>query len=119
MTASSGTVSVSIPDIKWKCDPGDPQDVRLRAALLDARRRLIALAHRLGSVDQIVEACRECLRRAGEEAQVRRYLAWGWLHQFNYEIIGAMSEEERAAPWWPLRAQAAEKIKRGGGGKDE
>src|SRR5207244_12043889 len=48
----------------WK-----PQDIRLRAALLDAERRLNDLQSTRDKHDKIVMACRRCFKRADEEAR--------------------------------------------------
>lgn len=89
--------------------------MRLRAALLDAFRRLTALEQKLGAAadgNPIVEACRRCLRRADAEADRKaRFVAWDCLHQFNDEILAAMSAEELATHWCTLRAEAKEKLK--------
>lgn len=111
MTIANGTTAQEKRETIWQGDPNDPQDVRLRVALLDALRRLTALKDKLGLENEIVKACEKCWQRANEDAAFARYAAWDCLHQFDYDILAAMSDEERDARWCTLRCEAEEKLK--------
>jgi hypothetical protein len=113
MTTSSGATDSTVPQLTWKRHGADPQDDRLWAAMLDARRRLTALMHVRGQEDPIVKASWECLQMADREAVSTRYVAWDCLHQFDAEMLKAMSDDERQARWCTLRAEAEEKLKGG------
>jgi cation transporter-like permease len=101
--------------VTWKGRPKHPHNARLRAALLDAARRLAALEAKLGDKarsNRIVQACRRCLESATEEAvRGAPYGAWDCVHQVNDEMLAAMSADELAAQWCSLRAEAEEKLK--------
>lgn len=115
MSIVNDASSQPLDKIDWLGKAGDPQDIRLRAALLNALRRLTTLEQERGPAatgDPNVEACRTCLRRANEEAARKaRFVAWDCLHQFDDEMLVAMDEDERAARCYTLRAEAKEKLK--------
>lgn len=98
--------------VTWMGDPKKPHQVRLRAALLDAERRLAALEAKCNSAHRsVVQACTRCLGLAQEEATRRAwYAAWDCLHQFDDEMLAAMTPEELAARWCSLRAEAEKKL---------
>ena len=100
----------TVPDLTWTPRLGDPQDSRLWAAMLDARRRLSALADDPGKT-QVFNVCAECLHRADAEAPASRYVAWDSLHQFDAEILMALDGPERHARWCMLVSEADEKLK--------
>lgn len=112
MAPSSGSSNAPADDIEWMGDAAKPQDVRLRAALLDARRRLTALENKPGAETLIVAAAAKCLARAvGEAKRNAHYAAWDCLHQFNDELLTAMSDDERHAHWCTLRVEAQDKLR--------
>src|SRR5260370_20016988 len=95
-------------------DPQEPQDERLRAALLNSRRRLVALKYKLGNAatrNKVIEASEKCLLCAIEEARRRAYYAaWDCIHQFDEEMLGAMNPAELGTYWCSLRAEAQAKL---------
>lgn len=99
--------------IQWMPKGSDPQQARLRAALLDAQRRLVALAATRQGGDPLVAACDACLAEADREAAHSPYVAWDCLHQFDEEALQALSSEERDARWCSMLAEAGEKLKSG------
>jgi hypothetical protein len=113
MTTASGATGSTVHDLTWKRRRADPQDDRLWAAMLNARRRLTALADARGPADPIVKACNECLKRADQEAAHARFVAWDSLHQLDAEMLTAMTDGEREARWCTMRAEAEEKLKGG------
>lgn len=115
MTTSNSASTAVVDEIAWRCDPRDPQDVRLLAALLDAHRRLSALVLKMEPTN--AEICKKLLRRADIEAGRSRYVAWDCLHQLDEETLAAMSDEERTVHWCTLRAEADEKLRSSWRGK--
>lgn len=90
----------------------NPYVVRLNAALLDAERRMLYLQAARGSGDPVVTAAGMCLRNAKEQAEAQaHFVAWDCLHQFDDEVIAALTPAELRACWPGVAAEAAEKLK--------
>jgi len=113
-SAGAGPAISPADEISFKGDPKDPQDVRLRAALLDSQRRYQLVKRKPGpsaAVSSAVEGAAKCLERAVQEAvRGARYSAWDCIHQFDDEMLEAMSAEELKARWYSLCEEVKEKL---------
>ena len=101
-------------DVPWMGKKGELHDERLRAALLDASRRLGDLKRARGALaerDPTVLACETCIKRAVVEAQRgAHFVAWDELNQFDDEMIAVMDPIQLRARWATLRAEADVKL---------
>lgn len=113
-SAGAGPAVSRTEEIAFKGNPKDPQDVRLRAALLDAQRRYQLVKRKpeaTAAVSSAVEGAAKCLERAVQEAvRGARYSAWDCIHQFDDEMLEALSAEELQASWFSLREEVKEKL---------
>jgi len=108
MTPSTDSKNLALDDIRFDANRDDPQELRLLAALLDARRRLTAASLE----DKVVEVCGTLLKRADEKARRAPYVAWDCLRQIDDELLAAMKDEgELKARWCSVHAEAEEKLK--------
>jgi hypothetical protein len=114
MAATNDTRVSVIETIEWTGDVHKPQQVRLRAALLDAQRRLASAKAKLGNsatATAVLLASAKCVQKAEEEARRSAfYSAWDCMHQFDSEMLAAMDAEELDAHWISLMAEGQEKL---------
>ena len=97
--------------LHWITGDG-PNVIRLRAAMLDAHRRLADYEARSDAKESVATAAGCCLKNAQGEIDKRDYfIAWDCLHQFDDEMLGVMGDDELAAYWCILRAEAKAKLK--------
>jgi len=114
MVATNDTTVSAIETIEWTGDVHKPPQVRLRAALLDAQRRLASAEAKLGNsatATAVLLASAKCVRKAEEEARRGAfYSAWDCMHQFDSEMLATMDAEELNAHWISLMAEGQEKL---------
>lgn len=106
-TTSRYPAADAVSMIEWTGERGNIEHERLRAALLDAERRMLGAKSR----KQDVLGCDRCLRIAQEEANAQRFFgAWDTLHQFDVEYLATLDEEGRRLVGCELAAEANEKL---------
>lgn len=89
----------------------DPTVIRLKAALLDAHRRLASVSSK-GATEHVHKAASECLENAKRNADEKEYfIAWDCIHQFDHEMLAAMDDPQRTIRWASLVAECGEKLK--------
>ena len=106
----NGDSGPQIPEVDFDPPSNDPQSVRLLDALLEAKRKLKRL-ERFERHEEELKACLSCFERALTQAKKERpYLAWGALHEFDWEYLSALDDNELLARWCMLAAEADDKL---------
>jgi hypothetical protein len=90
---------------------------RLAAALVAAETQLALVVSRRADPVRVA-SCRALLSEATLAVETRRfglasprqYLAWDCLEQFDRQLVYVLPDEERAALWRSLKAEAGEKL---------